>query len=125
MPYAHLRIAGEPAGPDGLRHLHDEMTRIVASLLGKKAELTAVDIEEVPLSGWAVGTHRTKRVAHLEVLVTAGTNSPEQKERFIAAAYGLLREIFGADLHPVSYVVIRDLSADSWGYGGLTQAARR
>ena len=42
----------------------------------------------------------------------------------VAEAMVLLRRVLGPGLHDVSYVVVHDLPRDSWGYGGLTQAAR-
>jgi len=29
------------------------------------------------------------------------------------------------ELHPASYVVVEEIAADGWGYGGRMQAARR
>ena len=45
----------------------------------------------------------------------------------IAAAYAELAQQLGEGLplEDASYVIVRELPAGDWGYGGVTQAARR
>ena len=47
------------------------------------------------------------------------------KAAFIAAAFAELQEQLGAGqpLTEASYVIVRELPAGDWGYGGHTQAA--
>jgi len=61
--------------------------------------------------------------ARLEISITAGTNTAEEKQEFIGEAHRLLREHLGG-LEEASYVVVRELPAGDWGYGGRTQADR-
>jgi len=53
-----------------------------------------------------------------------GTNTPEEKTRFVAEAFALLRKVSGPDLPEVSYVLVHDIPMNSWGYGGRTQESR-
>jgi 4-oxalocrotonate tautomerase len=125
MPFLHIRLAGKNLTDGERLHLQDEATRLAVTLLGKRAEATAVVVEGTPIANWTIGTHRQKVAGHLEILISQGTNTTEEKARFIAAAYALLEETLGAHLNPVTYVVIRDIAMDSWGYGGKTQENRR
>lgn len=125
MPFLHIRLAGKNLTDGERLHLQDEATRLAVTLLGKRAEATAVLVEGTPIANWTIRTHRQKVAGHLEILISQGTNTTEEKARFIAAAYALLEETLGAHLNPVTYVVIRDIAMDSWGYGGKTQENRR
>lgn len=126
MPFVHIRVAGPaPITPEQVRRLQDEATRLMADVMGKKAELTAVLVEQLPAQAWSVGASTVPVAAHLDVKVTEGTNTPEQKERFVALAAKLLREVLGDGLSTATYVVVDEVAADAWGYDGLTQDQRR
>lgn len=62
--------------------------------------------------------------AHLEVKVTAGANTTAEKAAFMSKASALLRSVLGEMLHEVTYVVVHELPADTWGWDGITQGAR-
>jgi 4-oxalocrotonate tautomerase len=125
MPFLHIRIAGRDLTGAERLELQDEATRLAVTLLGKRAEATAVFIEETAASSWAIGARQTPVAGYLEILISEGTNTAEEKDRFIAAAYGLLEETLGIQLNPVTYVVIREIRMENWGFGGLTQESRR
>jgi len=50
-----------------------------------------------------------------------------QKQAFIAAAFAELEQQlgYGQPLEEASYVIVREVPASDWGYGGRTQAARK
>lgn len=126
MPFVHIRFAGPTSiTPAQVRRLQTEATRLMATVMRKKAELTSVLVEEAPLRGWSVGGEPVSAAAHLDVKVTQGTNTVEEKEQFIAEAMALLQEVMGAALPIATYVVIDEVPADSWGYGGRSQERRR
>jgi 4-oxalocrotonate tautomerase len=124
MPFIHVKVAGPQLEPAQITALQQGVTRLMAEVLHKNAALTAVLVEQVALAGWSVGAEPVAQAAQIDAIISAGTNTPEQKARFIAEAYGLLRRVLGPDLSDVSYVVLHDVPKDSWGFGGLTQAAR-
>lgn len=97
----------------------------MASVMRKNAELTSVLVEVVPLDGWSIDGQPAPIAAHLDVKVTQGTNSSEEKESFIAEAAALLREVMGDALPVATYVVVDEVPADAWGYDGLSQDKRR
>ncbi len=124
MPFAAIRILGAPLPEATRAALARRTTDLLAGLLGKRAEVSAVLVEAVPDGRWTVGGAAVAAAAHMEVLITAGTNTAEEKARFVAAADAMLREAVPG-LPAATYVALREPAAESWGYGGLTQAGRR
>jgi 4-oxalocrotonate tautomerase len=124
MPFINVKIAGPQLEASQTAAIQHGITALMAELLGKQAELTGVLVEHVAGGAWAVGGQVAARAAHVDATVSLGTNTPAQKAGFIAAANALLRQVLGAELSPVTYVVIRDVAKDSWGYDGLSQEHR-
>ena len=124
MPFVNIKVAGLTLAPEQVQHLQQGATTLMAEVLRKKAELTAVLVEHVSVMSWTVGGKPVSAAAHLDVKVTEGTNTAEEKSRFIGEAMKLLRSALGADLNPVAYVVIHEVPGGAWGWDGLTQAHR-
>ena len=126
MPTLQLQIS-PLQNPSRYRELALALTRITAQQLGKRAEVTAVVIDDIPEARWYVGGSAVQRpTALLEISVTQGTNTAEQKAAFVATAYAELEAQLGQGrgLEPASYVIVREVPATDWGYAGETQAAR-
>jgi len=126
MPTLQLKIS-PLQNPSRYRALAEALTRITHEQLGKRAEVTAVVIDDVPAARWHVGGSDVQRpTALLEISITQGTNTTEQKAAFIATAFAELEDQLGAGdgLEPASYVIVREVPATDWGYGGHTQATR-
>lgn len=127
MPTLTLKVS--PPQPADRHHaLAAALTRITAETLGKRPEVTAVMIEDVAPQRWHIGGQSLQQAsAWLAIDITAGTNSDEQKAAFIAAAHSELRRQLAGDatLAPASYVIVHELPAGDWGYGGVTQRARQ
>jgi len=124
MPFMNIKVAGPTLVPEQVRRLQRDATGLMAGILRKKPELTAVLVEQVPAMGWTVGAEPVQAAAHLDVKVTEGTNTAEEKARFVAEAMSLLRSVLGSSLNPVAYVVVHEVPSDAWGWDGLTQAYR-
>ena len=122
MPFARLSLI--PAqNPAITQALIATLRDMIAGFLGKRPDLTSILVETPEAPHWTVGTDSPAAAAHLEVSVTAGTNTEAEKRDFIANAMGALEEAVPG-LPVATYVVIRELPASSWGYGGRTQADR-
>lgn len=124
MPFVNIKVAGPTLAPEQVQHLQRGATKLMAEVLRKKAELTAVLVEHVPAMSWTVGGKPVSAAAHLDVKVTEGTNTAEEKDQFVGDVMRLLRSVLGADLNPVAYVVIHEVPGSAWGWDGLTQAHR-
>jgi 4-oxalocrotonate tautomerase len=125
MPFISIKIAGPTLAPEQIQLLQAQTTALMSEVLHKKAELTAVLVEQVPTAGWSVSANAVPVAAHLEATITAGSNSGDEKARFVAAASQMLKSVLGAKLPVATYTVIQEIPADTWGYDGLTQAGRR
>lgn len=122
MPFLHLTLVPEPSQAVASA-LAEGLTTLTAERLGKKAPLTSVLVESAH-GVWTIGGIAQAAAAHLEVTITAGTNSETEKAAFIADAMTLLRAHMPG-LHAATYVTLREVAASDWGYDGRTQAARR
>jgi 4-oxalocrotonate tautomerase len=95
--------------------------------LGKRPELTAVVVRRIDPAHWFVGgpslAAQGRSSVFVEIKVVDGTNTKEQKEAFIAEIFAGMGDLLG-DLHPESYVHVDEVSADAYGFGGLTQERR-
>ncbi len=114
--------------PDRYRQLARALTDLTVQWLGKRREVTAVVIDDLPAARWHIGGEPAEQpTALLEISITEGTSTSAQKAAFIKAAYAELRHQLAAGgcLATASYVVVRELPASDWGYGGRTQLERK
>lgn len=124
MPTLSLRIA-PLHNPQHYAALAAQLTELTARVLRKRREVTAVMIEDLPAARFCVGgVTADQAIACLAIDITAGTNTAQEKQEFVHEAHALLRGLLG-NLHEASYVIVRELPAGDWGYGGLTQAQRQ
>jgi 4-oxalocrotonate tautomerase len=122
MPTLQLHLAPTQS-PEREAALAASLTDLAARVLGKRPEVTAVLVQSVPR--WFIGGRGVDLpTALLEIDITAGTNTAQQKADFVEAAHEALRLQLGP-LAPASYVIVRELPAGDWGYGGQTQRARQ
>lgn len=126
MPFLHLRLSGAEA-PAVTHQVCAMVTELTAAILGKKRELIAVVVEHVDEECWIIGgislpQHGT-RTFFLEIKITEGTNTKHQKAEYVRQVFLAMESVLG-ELHPASYIIIHDVNADSWGYGGKTQEFR-
>jgi 4-oxalocrotonate tautomerase len=127
MPTLQLKVS-PLQNPPRYQSLARALTELSTQLLGKRQEVTAVMIEDLPAAQWYVGAREVPGpTACLEISITQGSNTAQEKAAFIAAAFVELQTQLGAGkaLEPASYVIVREVPATDWGYGGQTQAARK
>jgi 4-oxalocrotonate tautomerase len=126
MPMITVQIAGEPdVGLAG--EVQRTVGSLTAKLLGKDPNVTAVAIEFVPRRLWFIAGRSTEELGKsaffVDVRISDGTNSKDEKARYIAETFASLSRLLGG-AHAESYVHVDDVRADAYGYGGLTQERR-
>ncbi|MBV9948006.1 MAG: tautomerase family protein [Myxococcales bacterium] len=126
MPMITLQVAAD--GSDGLaQELARTVARLTAEILGKDPHVTAVAVGFVPPRRWFIADRTSEQHGRpaffLDVRITDGTNTKEEKARFVAAAFAALSALLGG-AHVESYVHVDDVRADGYGYGGRTQERR-
>ncbi len=131
MPFIHATLGSTDLPESTLIEIRDGLARLIAAHLRKKIAVTSVLVETRasagPVSTWGIGMESPaegRTPAHVTALITAGTNSAAEKAAFIAAVMNLLRVVLGRGVDETSYVVVQEVPATDWGYGGLTQADR-
>lgn len=124
MPFVSAKVGGVALDVTVVGALQRGFTDLMAEVLGKRADLTAVLIEAAEAGRWSVGGTAVGVAAHVEATITLGTNNAAEKARFVAQAQALLVRVLPGPLPPATYVVVREVPGESWGYGGLTQAHR-
>lgn len=125
MPFVNLGLFGVRATDDQIAALQKGLAELMAGPLRKKPELTVVAVNASPglasLGGSALA--QGAWTGQLTAMVTAGTNTEEEKAVFQRQAHELLAATFGEPSAPL-YVVVLEIPGTDWGYGGRSQAAR-
>lgn len=114
--------------PERYQALAAELTRLAVDLLGKRPEVTAVKVDDLAAAQWFVGGAEVEQpTALLEISISQGTNTAAEKGAFVEQAFAALQRQLapGGALAPASYVIVREVTATDWGYGGQTQRARQ
>ena len=126
MPMITLEVASEPDAELSGK-LAQTVTALTAEILGKDPGVTAIALSYVPRRRWFVGGRSAEELGRaaffLDVRITEGTNTKDEKARYVAEAFAALERLLGP-LHPESYVHVDEVRADAYGYGGLTQERR-
>lgn len=126
MPILIVKLCATPT-PELSRCVAAVLTDLTVEVLKKKRELTAVAIEYVPAAEWFIaGTalaSQSLATFQLDIKVTEGTNTKDEKAQYVSRVFAALEEIIGP-LAAASYIVVHDVRGDSWGYQGQTQEYR-
>ena len=127
MPILTLKLSAQA-------HLQNEsvlakaLTALSHRVLHKRLDVTSVVLQRIAQESWWVGGEVSDQIfAQLDIRVTQGTNTEEEKTAFVAQAFALLSEHLGKGqvMHATSYISVQELPATDWGYGGFTQQQRR
>tara|TARA_R110002167_G_C12653454_1_gene649341 strand:- start:201 stop:596 length:396 start_codon:yes stop_codon:yes gene_type:complete len=126
MPYINIRI-GTSLAQAQRDQLYDKTTMLMNIVMGKRREVTVVNIHESSPQLWAANavalTPEDPIGAYVDIKVTEGTNTLDEKAEMLSQIVKMLRDVVGV-VQEACYVVIDEIPASSWGYNGKTQAAR-
>lgn len=125
MPIITVRYAARhDVTPQGVASAAAEAS---TSFLRKQADLTAVIAEPADPSQWFIAgkslSDHGLASFWLEIRIVEGTNTKQERERFIAAIFEAMGQLLGP-VHHESYVHIHEVRADAYGFGGRTQERR-
>lgn len=126
MPYLSFHVSQDVSQQQS-NEVATVLTELTATVLGKKRELTAVEITSASAERWYVGAQTVASQAlvgfYLDIKVTEGANTKGEKAQYVSAVFDAIAQIFG-DLAPASYIVVHEVHAGAWGYAGQTQEYR-
>lgn len=126
MPYLNAKLCA-PESSETTAKIAGLLTDITAEVLKKKREVTSVAVEYVSPECWFIGgaalASRGAATFYLDIKVTEGTNTKDEKAAYVQRVFSSVEAVLGK-LDPASYIVIHEVGGDSWGYQGLTQEYR-
>jgi 4-oxalocrotonate tautomerase len=104
-----------------------EITRLSSTILGKAPAVTAVIVQQVEAQDWFAGGRSLADAGlasfWLDIHVTEGTNTKDEKAAFIAELFRTMGRLLGP-LHEESYAHVHEVRGDAYGFGGQTQERR-
>jgi 4-oxalocrotonate tautomerase len=126
MPMITVEVSADPDELLAAR-IAETISGLTARVLGKDPRVTAVAVTFVPRGRWFVAgrstAERGRPAFFVDVRVSDGTNTKDEKARFVAEAFHAMGRLLGP-VEEESYVHVDDARADAYGYGGLTQERR-
>jgi 4-oxalocrotonate tautomerase len=103
------------------------VSELTAKILHKDPKVTAIIVKSVEPADWFAGgkSLAEQQLASfwLDIHVSEGTNTKDEKAAYIAAMFKRMGELLGP-LHNESYLHVDEVRGDAYGFGGLTQERR-
>ena len=126
MPYLSFHVSTNVSQAQS-DQVASVLTELTATVLGKKRELTSVEVNATSPKNWYIAgkslADHSLVTFYLDIKVTEGTNTKNEKAEYVRQVFESVGKIFGS-LAPASYIVIHEVHADAWGYEGQTQEYR-
>jgi 4-oxalocrotonate tautomerase len=127
MPILNLKVSAA-ASPELSQTLAKGLVDVTVRVLRKKPELTSVAIDYTAPDHWIVGgkslAQHGKASFWLDIKIVDGTNTKDEKAEYLREIFALMARSLGQELHDESYILVHEVSADAYGFGGLTQEHR-
>ena len=127
MPLISVTYSTQRETPSLKAGIAAAITELTAKILRKDPKVTAVIVKSVEPKDWFAGgkSLAEQKLASywIDVHVSEGTNTKDEKASYLAAVFARMGELLGP-LHNESYVHANEVRADAYGYGGQTQERR-
>jgi 4-oxalocrotonate tautomerase len=103
------------------------VSELTAEILHKDPQVTAIIVKSVDAADWFAGgkSLAEQKLASywLDIHVSEGTNTKDEKAAYLAAMFARMGELLGP-LHEETYLHVDEVRGDAYGFGGLTQERR-
>ena len=127
MPLITFAYATSRQSPSLKSEIAAAVTELTARVLHKDPKVTAVVVKSVDAADWFTDGRslaEQKLASYwLDIHVTEGTNTKDEKAAYLAALFKRMGELLGP-LHPVTYAHVDEVRGDAYGFAGLTQERR-
>lgn len=126
MPYINVKVT---ATPDPLlsARIAQQVSALTKTHLRKDPTITAVAVDYVDPAHWFAGGQSLAELGThtfwLDIKVVDGTNTKPELAAYLEAIYQFMSEALGG-IHSESYVLVHEVSAAAYGFGGITQEFR-
>jgi 4-oxalocrotonate tautomerase len=127
MPLITVTYATSRERPSLKSEIASAVSELTAKILRKDPKVTAIIVKSADAADWFAGGRslaEQKLASYwLDVHVTEGTNTKDEKAAYLAALFKRMSELLGP-LHHESYAHVDEVRGDAYGFGGLTQERR-
>lgn len=127
MPLITVTYSSSRQAPSLKADIAAAVTELTATILRKDPHVTALIVKSVDAADWFAGgrslAEQGRASFWLDVHVSEGTNTKDEKADYIAAMFERMGELLGP-LHHESYLHVDEVRGDAYGFGGLTQERR-
>jgi 4-oxalocrotonate tautomerase len=127
MPLITVAYSSSRQAPSLRADIAAAVSELTAEILHKDPQVTAIIVKSVDAADWFAGG---KSLAEhqlasfwLDVHISEGTNTKDEKAAYIAAMFKRMGDLLGP-LHHESYLHVDEVRGDPYGFGGLTQERR-
>src|SRR5882757_4392527 len=127
MPLITVTYATSRKTPSLKSDIAAAVTELTAGILHKDPNVTAIIVKPVDAADWFAGgkSLAEQKLASywLDIHVSEGTNTKDEKAVYLAAMFKRMGELLGP-LHNETYLHVDEVKGDAYGFGGLTQERR-
>ena len=127
MPILNVTLS-EAADPARSAQVAARLSALTAQHLRKDPTITAVAVHHVAPEHWFVGGQALADTGEasfwLDIKVVDGTNTKTELAAYLDAVFAAMRDLVRGRLHPESYVLVHEVPASAYGFGGVTQEHR-
>ena len=127
MPLISVTYSSSRHAPSLKADIAADVAELTAKILHKDPKVTAIIVKSVDAADWFAGGKSLKEQQlasfWLDIHVSEGTNTKDEKAAYIAAIFKRMGELLGP-LHNESYLHVDEVRGDAYGFGGLTQERR-
>jgi 4-oxalocrotonate tautomerase len=127
VPLISVTYSSSRQTPSLKSDIGSAISELTAKILHKDPKVTAIIVKAVDAADWFAGgkSLAEQKLASfwLDIHVTEGTNTKDEKAAYIAAVFNRMGELLGP-LHNESYLHVDEVKGDAYGFGGLTQERR-
>jgi len=127
MPLITVTYSTPKATPSTKADISAAVSDLTARILRKDPKVTAIIVTAVDAADWFAGGRSLAEQGlasyWLDIHVTEGTNTKDEKAAYLAAVFMRMGELLGP-LHPETYLHVDEVKGDAYGFGGLTQERR-
>ena len=127
MPLITVSYSTTRQSPSLKSDIAAAVSELTAKILHKDPKVTAIIVKSVDPADWFAGSKSLaeQKLASfwLDIHVTEGTNTKDEKAAYLAAMFARMGEFLGS-LHTESYLHVDEVKGDAYGFGGLTQERR-
>lgn len=126
MPIINITVSGK-ADPALSSRIAAAVSDLTATHLRKDPTITAIVVNYADPEHWfAGGTSLAEQKTNsfwLDIKVVDGTNTKQEMSAYLEAIFARFEQLLGK-LHTESYVLVHEVPAAAYGYGGKTQEFR-